>query len=145
MDAAPFLEITMNTITRSLIHDSDRLTHTANLFGFHWSLHLEPLVYAIADRLSADYTGGYWNFYALSNGGFYMAPAGNTTFQITCENGFEGELSADAFGVTVCMYAYSHLSFSGMLFADACADQYHRLREYALGHPEAEGIMAAVD
>jgi hypothetical protein len=70
----------MTTITQALIHDGNRLTHTAALFGFHFPLHLEPLVYATADSLSADYTGGYWNFYALSNGGFYMAPGGNDRY-----------------------------------------------------------------
>jgi hypothetical protein len=43
------------------------------------------------------------------------------------------------------LYAYSRLSFSGILIADACAGQYHRLREYALEHPEAAGIVAGVD
>ena len=136
----------MNQIKRVLIKESDRVMHTANLFGFHFPIHLEPLIYATADRLSPDYTGGYWDFYTLSNGGFYMAPAGNAVFRVICENGFEGELSADAFGITACLYAYSHLSFSGMLgFADTCAQQYHWLRKYALDHPEAEGIMAAID
>ena len=30
-------------------------------------------------------------------------------------------------------------------FADMCAQQYHRLREYALGHSEAGEIMGAID
>ena len=136
----------MTAITRRTIKDEDRVRHTDKLFGFHFPLHLEPLVYATADRLSRDYRGGYWAFYALSNGAFYMAPAGDTTFHVTCENGFEGDLSADALGITVCLYAYSHLSFSGMVgFADSCAWQYHRLREYLLAHSEAEEIMGAID
>ena len=64
---------------------------------------------------------------------------------MVCENGYEGQLSADAFGITVCLYAYSRLSFSGMLIADMCAQQYHLLRAYALEHAEVEGILAAVD
>ena len=136
----------MTAITRRTIEDDDRVTHTADLFGFHFPLHLEPLVYATADRLSCDYTGGYWEFYALSNGAFYMAPIGDKLFHVTCENSFEGELSADALGITVCLYAYSYLSFSGMLgFADMCAQQQHRLREFTLPHAEAEQILAACD
>ena len=136
----------MTAITRRTIEDDDRVTHTADLFGFHFPLHLEPLVYATADRLSSDYAGGYWEFYALSNGAFYMAPIGDKTFHVTCENSFEGELSADALGITVCLYACSHLSFSGMLgFADMCAQQQHRLRKYALEHNDAEEIMGAID
>jgi hypothetical protein len=136
----------MTPITRRTIKDEDRVRHTDKLFGFHFPLRLEPLVYATADRLSCDYTGGYWEFYALSNGAFYMAPIGDKLFHVTCENGFTGEMSADALGITACLYAYSYLSFSGMLgFADMCAQQYHRLREYALEHSEAEEIMGAID
>ena len=135
----------MNQIKRTLIKEADRATHTADLFGVHFPLHFEPLVYATANSLSPDYKGGYWDFFALSNGGFYMAPTGDNRYHVVCENGFEGELLADAFGVTVCLYAYSQLSFSGMLIADMCAQQYHWLREYVLEHPEVDGIMAATD
>jgi hypothetical protein len=115
------------------------------MFGFHFPLHLEPLVYATADNLSADYQGGYWHFYSLSNDGFYMAPSADTALSVHSENGFEGDLSADAFGLTACLYAYSRLSFSGMLIADVCAQHYHWLRDYALDHEEAEAIMRATD
>jgi hypothetical protein len=140
-----FQEMHMTVITRQIIEEDHRVTHTDKLFGFHFPLHLEPLVYAMADRLSKDYKGGYWEFYALSNGGFYMAPSAGARFHVTCENGFEGDLTADALGITACLYAYSQLSFSGMLIADFCAEQYHRLREYALEHPEAGAVMAAID
>ena len=111
----------MNPIERTLIKESDRVNHTAALFGFHFPLHLEPLVYAMTERLSADYRGGYWHFYQLGNGAFYMAPDEDTVFHVVCENGFDGQLSADAFGITACLYAYSHLALSGMLVADVFA------------------------
>lgn len=135
----------MHPIERTLIKDADRVDHTAALFGFHFPLHLEPLVYVVAAHLSHDYRGGYWQFYSLSNEGFYMAPDEDHVLHVTCENGFEGHLSADALGITACLYAYSHLSFSGMLFADVCAQHYHWLREFALDHAEAGSIMAAID
>ena len=132
-------------IIRSRVADEDRVTHTASLFDHHFPLHLEPLVYATADHLSADYKGGYWEFYRLSNGGFYMAPSAEHRFHVIADNGFKGDLSADAFGITVSLYAFSCLSFSTMLIADACAQQYRRLREYALEHTEAGAILAAID
>ena len=141
----PYKENIMFRIERTLIKHSDRVAHTAALFGFHFPLHVEPTIYAFADRLSPDYHGGYWLFYALSNGAFYMAPDEDRMFQVTCENGFEGHLSADALGITACLYAYSHLSFSGAAFADICAQQYHWLREFALEHSEVGLIMGAID
>lgn len=133
-------------ITRQQVVDEQRIEHIAQLFGIHFPLRLEPTVYALAGKLSQDYNGGYWEFYALSNGGFYMAPYADHAFQVVCDNGYEGVLSADALGIAVCLYAYSHLSFSDIDgFADTCAQQYHWLREYMLEHPEAQAILGAID
>jgi hypothetical protein len=133
-------------ITRKQVPDQNRVQHTANLFGLNFPLHLEPLVYAITDNIAEEYNGGFWEFYELSNGGFYMAPHSDTPFTVSCENGFEGQLSGDALGITVCLYAYSHLSFSGKGgFDETCAQQYHWLREYMLDHPEAAAILGAID
>ncbi len=55
-------------------------------------------------------------------------------------------MSADALGTTVCLYAYSHLSFDGAPeLVDTCNEQYHLLREYVFEHPEVRGILAATD
>ena len=52
---------------------------------------------------------------------------------------------ADALGITTCLYAYSHLSFSDGRFARVCACHYHRLREFMLEHPEVAAILGATD
>jgi len=132
-------------ITAVLVPESRRLSIAATLFGHRFPLQLEPAIYQFAEFLSGDYRGGYWHFYTLSNGGFYMAPAGERRFAVSAENGYEGELSGDALGVTVCLYAYSHLSFREGNFAESCARYYHQLREFALEHPEAAAILAAID
>jgi hypothetical protein len=137
---------TQETVTRTLVPEDQRLDITENLFGMHFPLRLEPFAYTITERLTKDYSGGFWQFYTLSNGGFYMAPAGDRRFHVICENQFEGDLSADALGITVCIFAFSHLSFSGPdAFADICSDHYYWLREYMMEHPEAEAILKATD
>jgi hypothetical protein len=79
------------------------------------------------------------------NGGFYMTPSNDQVFHVTCDNMFEGDLSADALGITACLYAYSHLSFSGGSFARDCARHYHLLREYMMEHREVRAILGATD
>ena len=91
------------------------------------------------------YKGGYWDFHTLSNGGFYMAPAEDRVFRVACDNMFEGDLSADALGITSCLYAYSHLSFTDGMFARVSARHYHRLREHMFEHPEVAAILGATD
>ena len=133
-------------ITRKQVPNNKRIQHTAELFGANFPLHLEPLVYAITDNIADEYNGGYWEFYTLSNGGFYMAPHSDTPFNVSCENGFEGQLSGDALGIVACLYAYSHLSFSDKSgFDETCAQQYHWLRDYMLEHSEAAVILGAID
>ena len=109
-------------------------------------MQLEPTVFNVASMLSPDYGGGYWEFYELGNDGFYMAPESDVPFNLSCPNGYEGQLSPDALGIAVCLYAYSHLSFitKGSV-AEVYAQHYHLLREYMLGHAEVDAILSATD
>ena len=132
-------------VTRELVPEDRRLAITEKLFGIHFPLQLEPVIYGITDRMADEYSGGYWEFYTLSNGGFYMALSLNTCFDVICDNQYQGVLSADALGITACLYAYSHLSFSDGRFGRVCACHYHRLREYMFEHPEVKAILGATD
>ncbi len=99
-----------------------------------------------ADQMAEDYCGGYWQFYTLSNAGFYLAPDEDRSFDIKCQNYFTGSLSADALGIVCCLYAYSQLSFQGDFdFSRLCAKHYHLLRSYAMGDDEKEAILRAID
>ncbi len=138
--------MTTSNITCKQIPEHKRLSHTAKLFGMNFPMVFEPTVYNITDGIADDYHGGYWEFYELSNDGFYMAPHSDITFNVCCENGFEGVLSADALGITACLYAYSLLSFSGKNGFDEISTQhYHWLRDYMLEHLEAAAILGAID
>lgn len=138
--------MTLSTITRQQVIDKQRIQHATDIFGIRFPLNIEPTVYSIAGNIASEYNGAYWEFYALSNGGFYMAPCADTPYLVSCDNGYTGNLSADALGISACLYAYSHLSFSDhQWFAETCANQYHRLREYMLEHQEARSILKAID
>ncbi len=133
-------------ITKKRVTEQKRTSHTARLFGLHFPMRLEPAVYGLTENMSEDYSGSYWDFWELSNGGFYMSPNSHNTFKVSCMNDYVGEMSADALGITSCLYAYSHLSFGQeSQFTDTCAQHYHWLREYSLDHDEAGEIFRAVD
>src|ERR1035437_1386989 len=124
-----------------IIPESERTSFVDRLFGINYILQLEPTVFSMAERLAAAYSGAYWEFFAVSNSGFFMAPRSKITFAVVCENGFEGQLSADALGITACLYSYSHLSFGDGDFAETCARHYHLLRDWAMGHAEVRAIL----
>ncbi|WP_228291753.1 antirestriction protein, partial [Klebsiella aerogenes] len=54
--------------------DEQRVAFWPGHFGSipQWII-LEPTVFAWMDRFCADYHGGIWQFYTLSNGGAFMA------------------------------------------------------------------------
>ena len=134
-----------NNITRQLIAEDQRTNVTAKLFGVYFPLQLEPFIFSMGSRLSEDYLGGFWTFFTLKNGAFYMAPDSDGQFQVISPNGWEGFMSPDAFGITVSLFSYSSLSFGPGQFAETCAEQYHLLREYMMEHAEAGAILAATD
>jgi len=104
---------------------------------------LEHTVYAMLRAICDTYDGGFWDYYKLSNGGFYMAPASESLFHLVCENYFERDVSADAAGVIATSYAYSHLSFSigGERFGLAS----RQLSSYIAQREDAVLIFAALD
>lgn len=136
---------TDSIITAMIVPESSRMDVADKHFGIRYPLVLEPMVYQFAEQLAESYTGGFWHFHNLSNGGFYMAPNLDETFAVIADNGYEGSLTADALGITACLYAYSNLSFGEGAFGQRCADHYHRLLDYAMQHPEAKEIRAAID
>ena len=132
-------------ITATPVPEERRLDHADKVFGNYWWLAVEPTIFTFASKLSLEYQGGYWDFYELSNRGFFMAPD-DDSYEVTSENGWEGNLSGNAFGICCCLYTYSHLSFSSnQELAELCARQYHLLRAYMFEHVEVRAILAAVD
>lgn len=57
----------------NLVAENNRLSFLPTFFGQHLMIRGEALVFGWLDRLSEDYNGGYWHFYTLTNGGFYLA------------------------------------------------------------------------
>jgi hypothetical protein len=125
------------------IPDGERLQILPRHFGRHM-LTVEHAIYSFLRKLSSEYTGGHWSYFELSNGGFYMAPTHQTSLQVSVDtNGFDGPMSADAAGITACLFALSHLSFQ--IEHESIATHFHHLRDFALDHPEASAILAAID
>lgn len=141
------LTCTAAQITANAISGCRRAEQVAGIFGSAFPFVIEPRIFMTAESLSHNYRGGCWEMYALSNGGFYMAPETDRSLHVSAANGFEGDLSADAFGITVCLYVFSLASFDRRRpgLARTCAEQFHLLREFAADHSEAAAIFGATD
>lgn len=130
-------------VTASQISTENRMNALPRHFGNHM-MAVESVVFAYMRELVEAYQGGYWEFYDLSNGGFYMAPIGDLELAVTVSgNYFDGRMSPDAAGIVACLFAYSYLANSTGV--DVLINHFHWLRNYALEHPEAGQILAAID
>ncbi|WP_191939291.1 antirestriction protein [Pantoea agglomerans] len=136
-------------LTATLVKDEQRVGFWPQHFGSipQWII-LEPTVFAWMDRFCADYSGGIWQFYTLSNGGAFMAPEADDDSNepwslFNTMNGNGGELSSEAAGIAVCLMTYSHHAMRTE--CDAMTEHYYRLRDYALNHPECNTIMHIID
>lgn len=136
-------------ITATQVSDKNRISFWPQHFGTipQW-ITLEPHIFAWMDRFCADYHGGIWQFYSLSNGGAFMAPEADDDNEdkwslFNPMNGNGAEMSAEAAGIAVCLIAYSH--HACRTECDAMTAHYYRLRDYALRHPECNAIMHIID
>lgn len=134
-------------LTATPIPDEQRLSFWPQYFGIvpQW-ITLEPHIFAWMDRLCADYSGGIWQFYTLSNGGAFIAPESESDEKWVLFNSMNGNganMSAEAAGVAVSLIAYSH--HACRTECDAMAGHYYRLRDYALNHAECSAIMHLID
>jgi antirestriction protein len=97
-----------NSETRKI--EAYEISHHARMgalprhFG-RYMMTFEGFVYDLMRQFSPEYTGGNWRFMEVSTGSFFMTPP-NRTYRIAVpSNGYQGEMSADAAGITVCLFA----------------------------------------
>lgn len=141
---------TFSPVTSTIVADDQRMTVLPALFGRHF-MRGEVSVYARTDKSCPEYKGGFWVYAALSNGGYFMYPnmEGGSVFSYQVpENGWSGQLSAEAMGIVACLYVLSGLSC--LLFErgennQVVSENYHKLRDYALDHAETAAIFGAID
>lgn len=131
-------------IIATIVPEEKRLAVLPRFFSFAQMLCAEALVFAYMTKLSIDYSGGYWHYYTLSNGGFYMAPAIDVPMKIEWNgNGYSGMMTADAAGIVATLFAVNHLADE--TDTDKMTELYHQLLHFACAHPEAKAILAAID
>lgn len=101
--------------------------------------------FAWAERLGDEYDEtSRWEGRALSNNGFYLVPNSRLAYGVSVAgNGYEGTMTAEAFGITLSLFALGQIANTTEDDRDILL--YHALRDYALDHSESVEIMAAID
>ena len=136
----------LEKISKVKVEEEQMAEVITGYLGFKAHL-IEINTYAILDMLSLDYHGESWNFYKLSNNGFYMAPTSKKLYHIRWDrNKYDGTMTAmtaDAAGITACLFALSRLSFEPQF--NFLTKFYEKLYDFACEHEESEEILSAID
>jgi hypothetical protein len=135
-------------VSATLVPIEQRMDFLPFFFGPRLMIQGENAVYGWLSSVSSNYKGGYWNYYTLSNGGFYMAPRiGDKMHLIIPGNWYDGKMSADAAGIVATLFGLNILMhrLPDSDERDMLIDHYYRLRNFASSHPEADFIACAID
>lgn len=105
----------------------------------------EVVIFTMMDQFCDKYTGGYWEYCTLSNGGAFIYPdlAPEKLMLFNMHNGNEASLSLEAAGVAVCLMLYSQWSFRTE--SELLVERFYQLRDYAIQHPESSAIFYLID
>ncbi|EMD1719434.1 MULTISPECIES: antirestriction protein [Providencia] len=117
-------------------------THFGTIKGFAT---FEVVIFTIMGQFCEEYTGGYWEYCTLTNGGAFiypdLGPEKLTLFNM--HNGNEAKLNPEAAGVAVCLMLYSMWSFRTE--SELLVERFYQLRDYAIQHPESSAIFHLID
>lgn len=133
-----------NQIIAETVANKDRLnflpTFLPGLF-----LIFENTVYSFASSYSDDYKGGLWEFVTLSNGGMFIHPKSEVAFKVHYwGNHYQGTMTPEAFGIGLCLHAFSHMSFAHE-GNPVSPERFTQLYDFAAGHAEAGEILSFID
>ncbi|WP_109912980.1 antirestriction protein [Providencia rettgeri] len=110
----------------------------------------ENAIYNWMTRNVVAYNGGYWDFFQLSNGGFYLQPTKG--YMLTSPNGFMDDVSAQEAGIIVTLMMLSHFSFvtyekEHHEDCERISAYFHQLRDFIFTlSPESQTkILNAID
>lgn len=138
-----------STTAAKLVPENERESFLPKLFGARMFFHGEPMVYDWMRRLCKAYTGGFWEFYTVGDGGAgFMVPRMDGPVTVSVEtNGYEGDMSAEAAGIVATLFALNHLMFrtTNATATEVLCDRYEQLRAFAAEHGERQAIFRAID
>lgn len=110
----------------------------------------ENAVFNTMGKLCSEYNGGFWKFYNLSNGSFYMQPP--KSYELCSPNGFMDEVTAQEAGIIVTIMMLSEFSFytheKGLNEdCERISNYFHQLRDFIFTLPEdsQSKIFCAID
>jgi len=134
----------MEVITKTQVPESERLEFLPRFVGKYFTNYESMVFDKLREASNGKYTGGYWEFYTLSNGGFYMELCQDEPLEMECiDNYYNGTMSAQAASIAVNLCVQN--AFAWQVDAEKHSEHFYQLRTYASQHEEAAQIFAFID
>ena len=130
-----------------VVPDKDRLKFLPKHVGLFMT-RFETSVYNWMSRLDNEYNGGYWEFYELDNGGFFLAPSEDRDYKLCSINHNEEVVSNIAAGIVVTLFALNSLMVIENIsdsMQEILVNKYYALRDFAADYIEAKEIFSLID
>lgn len=131
-------------ILSTLVSENDRVRFLPQKCGTNF-LRVEQAIYFWMKLLCPDYHGGYWEFYDLSNGGWFMKPAMDKCHMRWADNMFDEVLSAETAGIIATLFGINTVIDWGHDQDGQLLDSYWKLRDFAYERADGATIAAAID
>lgn len=171
----PMTATTHELVTATLVPMEHRMTFLPEFFGAKYMIRGEGLVYVWMGKLCKEYRGGFWQFFTLSNGGFFMAPdakmikrsdGGSLSHWLpegirervggwrTVPQGSLLTMTVPTNGFIgemsgeaagIVATLFALCQLAGETEVEQHIEHYHSLRSFACDHVEREQILAAID
>lgn len=142
-------------ITFSVIAQEDRFAFLTKHLG-DFGVAVEYFTHQVLREMAPTYGGGYWEYYVLSNGGYFIAPvapqSGADLIRLTIsEVDFDQDVSYQAAGIIATAFGINR-SIGVSANTDSInnedypllRDQICKLFDYIPAHPEKDAIFATL-
>ena len=130
-----------------VVPDNNRIKFLPKHVGLFMT-RFETSIYNWMSRLDNEYNGGYWEFYELDNGGFFLAPSEDRDYKLCSINHNEEVISNISAGIVVTMFALGSLMFMDNIhdnMQSPLVDKYYALKDFAADCDEAKEIFSLID
>lgn len=92
-------------VEKKLVSETDKIK-AIPAFLHPYFIEIEARTCDFLRTYSDEYTGGSWNYYTLSNSGFFMAPCSHKFYTVSIPgNYFDAKVDAEAAGLISFLYA----------------------------------------
>lgn len=125
------------------LEGGDRAAYPTALMGDELFEHIVRQVHTLSSFVRHEQDEASWRTYALSSGGFFMAPRSDALVNLVDQESVHLRLNSEAFGIACCLLTLKLALDEKPMSASVIAEQVQHLDLFATGHRDWLLIVSA--